>query len=106
MLKRNREVLLWLSEEELKELKDNAKKCGLSVQAYLRMILKNIQPREKPNIDFYETLKVLRQISINMNQIAVKANSIGFIDVNAYWDNSHKVMEVAGELKQQIMQRG
>ena len=102
MLKRNREVLLWLTEKELVALKSNAKKCGLSVQAYLRMLLSNIQPKELPQQDFFEVLKTLRQISNNMNQIAMKANTIGFINADAYWENFRSLQDVIAELKRKM----
>lgn len=100
--KRNHRFLVSLTEKEMSELMKKVDKTGLSRNTYIRMLINNIQPKEKPEIDFYETLKILRQISINMNQIAVKANTIGFIDVNAYWDNSQKVMDAVGELKQKM----
>ena len=56
MRKRNREVILWLTEAEYDRLKRNAKKTGLSVQAYLRKLLTQIQPREAPPIEYFEVL--------------------------------------------------
>ena len=99
MLKRNREVLLWLDEKEYEQLHVNAKKCGLSIQRYLRKLLDDIQPVELPHADYYEVLKNLRQINVNMNQIAVKANTNGFIDVKAYWENVRNLQEIYSLLK-------
>lgn len=103
MIKRQKEVLLWLTEKEHAKLKANAKRCGLSMQAYLRMLLVGIQPKERPPTDFFEVLKALRQISINMNQIAMKANAIGFINADAYWENSRRLQEAISDLKNKIM---
>jgi hypothetical protein len=44
-------------------------------------------------------MKVLRQISINMNQIAVKANTNGFVNADAYWENSRRLQEAIAEIK-------
>ena len=100
MLKRNKEVLLWLTEKERDDLRANADKCGLSIQAYLRKLINGIQPKELPQADYFEALKLLRQISINMNQVALKANKIGFINAEEYWENSRRLQEAIGELKQ------
>ena len=99
MKKRTKEVLLWLTEEEQARLKKNAAKCGLTVQAYLRMILSGIQPKERPQQDYYEVLTALRQIGINMNQIALKANVTGTIDAYDYWENSRRLQKVISEIK-------
>lgn len=100
MLKRNREVLLWLDEKEYAELHVNAKRCGLSVQAYLRKLLSDIQPVERPGADYFEVLKNLRQINVNMNQIAVKANASGVVDAKSYFDNVKELQNCYSLLKQ------
>ena len=106
MKKRTEEVLLWLTEKEKMKLKTNAKKSGLTVQAYLRKLLDGIQPKELPPADFYEVLKTLRQISINMNQVAIKANMTGAINADAYWENSKRLQEVIGEIKTIMFEAG
>lgn len=103
MLKRNREVLLWLTEKELADLKKNAGRCGLSVQAYLRKLLSNIQPKERPPSDFFETLKTLRQISINMNQVALKANLTGNVNAKEYWENSKRLQIAISDIKNMMI---
>lgn len=104
MRKRNREVILWLTEAEYDRLKRNAKKTGLSVQAYLRKLLAQIQPREAPPIEYFEVLKNLRQINNNMNQIAVVANAKGFVDTAAYWENMKTLQKTVG-LMMEVMYR-
>ena len=42
--------------------------------------MKGYEPREKPDADFYETMKELSAIGNNINQLAVKANALGFVD--------------------------
>ena len=98
MKKRNREVLLWLTDDELTKLKADAEKCGLSVQSYLRLLLLKIQPKERPPRDFLKVLKALQQIGNNLNAIAAKANTIGFVDSDAYWENVRELQRVVGAL--------
>ena len=51
----------------------------------------------------YEVLKNLRQINLNINQIAAKANSIGFIDTAEYWKNVEWLQREISELKTEVM---
>ena len=75
------------------------RKTGLTRDAYIRMLISDIQPKELPHPDFFEVLKVLRQISTNMNQIAVKAHLTESINENAYWENSRRLQEAISEIK-------
>ena len=84
MRKRDKSVLVWLTEEELSSVKGKAEKCGLSLQEYLRSLIENVQPKELPPMDFYEVLRELRQLNINMNQIALKAHTLNLIDAPFY----------------------
>lgn len=99
---RNRRFLVSLTEKEMENLMKKVKKTGLTRDAYIRQLLSGTQPKELPSPDYYEVLKVLRQISINMNQIAAKANTIGFINAEAYWENSRRMQEVISEIKHRI----
>lgn len=87
MRQRNKQIIIRLTENEYCHLKKNVEKTGLTIQAYFRMLMKNIQPKERPPMDLIGVLKSLQQINNNMNQIAVKANAKGFVDAPAYWEN-------------------
>ena len=71
---------------------------------YLLMLLKQIQPKEKPGDEFFEFLRELRRINLNMDQIAVKADAIGFIDAEKYWENADRLSEIISSLKDYMMQ--
>ena len=70
----------WLSEEENRELKRKAKMCGITESAVVRILLKGYEPREKPDDRFYDAMRELSAIGNNINQLAAKANTLGFID--------------------------
>lgn len=74
----------YVDEEIEKIIKINASKVGLNEASYFRMLVKNYEPKEKPDREFYEELKKLRSIGNNLNQIASKANSLNYIDVPFY----------------------
>ena len=99
MRKRTKEVMLWLTEDEYNTLKKKVEKTGLSMQAYLRKMVNEVQPKSLPPMEFFDILTELRRIGINMNQIAIKANKIGFVDTKEYWANMKALEEVISELK-------
>lgn len=70
----------WLSEEENSQLKDKAKRCGITESAVIRVLLMGYEPREKLDSHFYDAMRELSAIGNNINQLAVKANKLGFID--------------------------
>ena len=70
----------WFTEEENRELKRKAKLCGITETAVIRVLLKGYEPREKPDARFYDEMRELSAIGNNINQLAAKANRLGFID--------------------------
>ena len=71
----------WLSPQDVRELKRKAELCGITEAALVRLLLRGYEPREKPDAIFYDTMRELSAIGNNINQLAVKANALGFIDV-------------------------
>jgi hypothetical protein len=93
----------WLNEEENKKLKENAKKVGLTESSYVRNLINGYKPKEQPNELFYEMLKQLKGIGINLNQIAKKANALDFIDVPHYERTCRKLNEFIEKIKKEFM---
>ena len=98
MNKRKHQVLFRLNDTEYEKLNRNVTRSGLSRESYIRMLIDGITPKEMPPLDFFEILKNLRQINNNLNQIAMKANTYGFIDTRAYRENYSKLQEQIGEI--------
>lgn len=98
MRRRNKQIIIRLTEDEYNRLKRNVEKTGLTMQAYFQMLMKNIQPRERPPMDLIEVLKSLQQINKNMNQVALRANAKGFVDTTAYWENVRWLKETVSYL--------
>lgn len=73
-----------LNEVENDKLISDCKKSNLSYGEYFRKLLMEEQIKEKPGIEFYEVMKQLSKIGVNLNQIAYKANSTNNIDKNYY----------------------
>ena len=71
----------WLSPQDVRELKRKAKLCGITETAVIRILLRGYEPKEKPDARFYEAMRQLSAIGNNINQLALKANTLGFIDM-------------------------
>ncbi len=84
MRTRNNRVWCRLNDEEYTEFMNKVKKSGLKKEPYIRMVLKGLQPRDVPPVEYHKFMRELNAIGNNLNQIAYKANSVGFIDVKKY----------------------
>ena len=102
MRKRNVEFHFMLTEAEASLLQSKAKKCGLSQQAFLRSLLHNTPIKEQPSADFHAILKSLDKIGDNINQIAAKANTLGFVDKVQYRKEIDKLERVIAELMRAV----
>ncbi len=80
MRKRDIRAQVWLNEAESQRLRDNAKRTGLSQENYLRSLINGYTPKELPPIDFYNMMRELHAIGGNINQLAAKANTTGYVD--------------------------
>ena len=75
---------VWYTKEELVILDEKIKKSGLKQSDYFRKCTLDKEIKEKPDKEFYESLKLFRAVSNNLNQIAIKAHKLGFIDELSY----------------------
>ena len=93
MRKRNVQILFRLTEEEAEHLNELVRKSGRSKEAFLREMVRGYQLCEKPDPEFYKMMRELSAIGNRINQLAVKANALGFIDtqkLNSELDRLHK----------------
>ena len=50
--------------------------------ALIRLLIRGYEPREKPDERFYDAMRELSAIGNNINQLAIKANALGFVDLS------------------------
>ena len=74
MSKRNIEKHILMNKAEAQDLQKKAKRACLSEGGLIRLLLKGYEPREKPDE------RELSAIGNNINQLAAKANTLGFVD--------------------------
>lgn len=93
-----------LNEIENEKLISDCKKANISYGEYFRKLLMEKQIKEKPGKEFYEVMKQLSKIGVNLNQIAYKANSTNKIDKDYYKTEAEKWHKFAKEVKQKFLQ--
>lgn len=90
MRKRSVQILFRLNEEEAEYLYELVRKSGRSKEAFLREMVKGYQLCEKPDPEFYRIMRELSAIGNRINQLAVKANALNFIDTPMLREETEK----------------
>ncbi len=100
---REKQITLWVTFDEYHKLKSYADKSGVSLSEYLRQMGSLYQPTDKPDKEFYDSIKVLRGYSNSLNQLARKANALNFIDEPEYRRNVNIANEIILDLKKKYL---
>ena len=103
---RKNQVLIRFSDEELQRLDEWSAAANMSRSNYIRQLVAGFQPVEFPPVEYKQVIDELQHIGINMNQIATKANSLGFIDEPEYRRNANCVWRIVAELSAQLARGG
>ncbi len=103
---RNHIVKVRLSDDEYKALCDNAEQFGRDKSKYIRLVIQWVIPQAPPPVEVTELLRELRSIGINLNQLAAKAHSLGFVDEVEYRRKAEAVMRMCGEIQKQYAKAG
>jgi len=74
----------WMNKAEAQSLQRKAKKAGLTEAALIRSLVSGYEPKSAPDDRFFDAMRQISAIGNSMNQIARKANALGFIDAPYY----------------------
>ena len=77
---------IWLTKEENELLQVFSQKTCLTEADYIRMLLRNRVPKEKPGADFYETMNQLSHFSEQIQAFAIQLKETGSCDTDALQD--------------------
>ena len=80
MRKRNIKKQIWLDIKENELLKRKSKEAGLSEAEFIRSLIKSYRIKAQPTEEIKSFQRDLYGIANNINQIAVKCNSLGFAE--------------------------
>ena len=73
-------ILLRLTAEEYAHLKATADAAGLKLEPMLRQLILGVELRPRPPDEYAALLRELSAIGNRINQLAAKANTLGFVD--------------------------
>jgi len=92
MRKRNKQILLRLSEKEYENLMRRVKKSGLTRQSYILSLVNGCISSDLPPPDYHTMANELRAIGVIFNQVAHKAHVLGVIDTQKF-DEAHSLFK-------------
>ena len=102
-MKRTVKKQFWFSKVEAQDLKKKAKKACLTEAALIRLLLRGYAPRETPAERFYDAMRELSAIGNNINQLAIKANALGFVDTPILREEARKWHEFQIEIRKRYL---
>ena len=79
-MKHNNQIHFRLTDSDLILVDRMAEKTCMTRSGLIRLLIRGYIPKEKPDDRFYEAMRQLSSIANNINQLAAKAHSLGFID--------------------------
>lgn len=96
-------IVFRVNEDEYDDFLKNVSKAQVTKSEYLRRLIKQVDIKEKPDREFYNTTQQLIRIGNNLNQIAKKANSMDFINTNEYQQNVDELKNLITQIKEKYL---
>lgn len=103
MRKDTKKKNFWINNEQDIKLKNICSKSGITEKEFFVRCIEGKTIAEKPGKEFYEAVKQIRGVAINLNQIAAKANKMNFIDAQNYKKMAQKVDTFLVEMKEKFL---
>lgn len=98
MRKRNKNLHIRLTEQEMKDLRKKVERAGVNVQTFMIAAVYGTVLQEQPNEAIMGTVRTIRQASECIAEIAVSENEKGDSNSEKLWKVVHDLQEVTGEL--------
>ncbi len=103
MRNRKVQILFRLTDEEAEQLHELVRRSGRSREAFLREMVKGYQLCEKPDPEFYKMMRELSAIGNRINQLAAKANALGFVDAPMLNEEARKWHEFQIDIRKKYL---
>jgi len=103
MRERNIEFHIRLSDIEYDKLEEMSLKSKMTKSDVIRNLILEEEIKEKPGIEFYEVMKELSKIGVNLNQIARRANQNNSIDKEYYKQLATEWQEFSKQVKSKFL---
>jgi len=103
MRTRNVQILFCLTVEEAEHLNILVKRTGRTRSSFLRAMIKGYQLCEKPDTEFFKAMGEISKIGHNVNQLAAKANTLGFIDVKMFTEEAKNLQQLQLDIRKHFL---
>ena len=103
MRNRKVQILFRLTDDEAEQLHELVRKSGRSREAFLREMVKGYRLCEKPDPEFYKIMRELSAIGNRINQLAAKANALGFVDTPMLNEEARKWHEFQIDIRKKYL---
>ena len=104
--KRTHLVKVYLNDAEYEKLCRDAEMFKRDKSKYLRLLIEWIEPVAPPSVEVKEFTREIRRLGVSMNQIAARANTLGFVDNLEYRRYADEVIKVLGAIQQEYAKKG
>jgi len=81
MRKRNCQIVVRFTKEEMDAMTKKIRKSGLSREGFLRRAVNEVQIKEAPSVDVAQLINELRRVGYNVDQTLKRMNSTGVLDM-------------------------
>lgn len=103
MRKRNIQILIRLNENENKILLKSIEDTGMTKGKYIRSLICGNVPKQKPSVDFFDTINQLRRIGNNLNQLVMIAHKTRSIDIVRYKKDIAELNKNILEIREKVL---
>jgi hypothetical protein len=94
MQRRNNQIIIRLDDDELAKFKRKVAKSGLSQSAYVRFLIRGLEPKDRPSPDYRRMLAEVREAAAAMKAIANVARRMGILDADVYDRNASRLLRL------------
>ena len=91
-----------LDKETKGRLEDLSRKTGCSMSTVIRNLINDATIREMPPLEYNKLISELRRIGVNLNQIAMVANSTGNTDKSIYMREAAGLQQTVLEIRRAV----
>lgn len=103
MKRRTVKKQFWFSRDEAQDLQKKAKRTCLTEAALVRLLVRGYEPKERPDERFYDVMRQLSAIGNNINQLALQANALGFVDARRLQQEAERWHKFQADVEQQFL---
>lgn len=100
--KRAIRIQVWVNHDENARLQASARKSGLSKESYIRSLINDYVPKAMPPTDYFAMMRELHAIGNNLNQLAMKAHTIGHLDRGAFQQEADHLRRAVQQIQQSV----